>query len=333
MPRPPEKRGVAYGFSIGTLSIAMVISLTKTLRVVALLNRTAGTIERQGDRALREVLATSFAKHGISADLEVVPGGELRSAAERAQQKVFGGQLDAVVIGGGDGSVRTVAGVLAGSDVPLGIIPLGTLNHFAKDLRLPLTADGAVAVIATGKHRFVDVGKVNGEIFVNNSSIGLYPYLVLERERRRHRLGLSKWTALIPATLRVLRNLPLFRLTIRIQGVAETCRSPCVFVGNNEYRLAVPAFGRRERLDRGELCLYVAKAQSRLSLFRLVCRCVLGLLDQQRDLRIFKGRTADIGARRRRLLVAFDGEVDTMPSPLHYEIRPGALRVFAPTGI
>ena len=82
------------------------------------------------------------------------------------------GELDAVVVGGGDGSIRTVASVLVGTDVPLGIIPLGTLNHFAKDLRIPLIADRAVAVLASGKRRYVDVGEVNGEIFINNSSIG-----------------------------------------------------------------------------------------------------------------------------------------------------------------
>jgi diacylglycerol kinase family enzyme len=246
---------------------------------------------------------------------------------------VFSGELDAIVVGGGDGSIRTVASVLAGSGVPLGIISLGTLNHFAKDLRVPLIADHAVAVIATGKDHYVDVGEVNGEIFVNNSTIGIYPYLVLERERRRHRQRLSKLTAKIVAAPRVLRHLPLFRLTIRIQGVVEPCVSPCVLVGNNEYRLEVPAFGRRARLDRGDLCLYVAKAEDPLTMIRLACRSVLGLLEQQRDLRIFKRGTADISADRSRLLVASDGEVETVRSPLHYETRPGALRVFAPAPI
>jgi diacylglycerol kinase family enzyme len=300
------------------------------LRVVALLNASAGTIERQGNRTLAGVLMSAFDKRGISAVLELLPGGELCSAADQARQQVVGGQLDAVVVGGGDGSIRTVASVLVGSDVPLGIIPLGTLNHFAKDLRIPLFVDGAVAVIASGEKRYVDVGEVNGEIFINNLSIGVYPYLVLERERRRRRKRLSKWTAIVLGLPRVLRHLPLFRLRIRIQGLVEPCRSPCVLIGNNEYRLTVPAFGRRDRLDRGELCLYVAKAQSPQSLFWLACRCILGLLDQQRDLRIFKGDTADISSRRSRLLVAFDGEVETMRSPLHCRTCPGALRVFAP---
>jgi diacylglycerol kinase family enzyme len=185
-------------------------------------------------------------------------------------------------------------------------------------------------VIASRERRYVDVGEVNGEIFINNSSIGIYPFLVLERERRRRRKRLSKWTAIVLALPRASRHLPLFQLRIRIQGFVETCRSPCVLIGNNEYRLTIAAFGRRDSLDRGELCLYVAKAQRPLSLFWLACRCIFGPLDQRRDLRIFKGDTADISSHRSRLLVAFDGEVKTMLSPLHYRTRPGALRVFAP---
>lgn len=300
------------------------------LRVVVLLNTSAGTIERKGNTTLRHVLMSAFDKHRISAVMEFLPGAQLRSAAERIRQRVAVGELDALVVGGGDGSIRTVASALVGTDVPLGIIPLGTLNHFARDLRIPIFADRAVSVIASGEKHHLDVGEVNGNIFINNSSIGIYPYLVLERERRRRRRRLSKWTAVVLALPRLIRNLPLFRLKIRIQGTAESCRSPCVLVGNNEYRLTVPAFGRRDRLDRGELCLYVARVQRWTSMLSLACRCIFGLLDQQRDLRIFKGDSAEISSRRKRLLVAFDGEVETMQSPLHYRIRPGALCVFAP---
>jgi diacylglycerol kinase family enzyme len=300
------------------------------LRVAALLNASAGTVERQGGGTLRDVLAASFAKHGIAATLEFLPGSELKSAAERARQQVVDGKLDAIVVGGGDGSVRTVASVLAGSDIPLGVLPLGTLNHFARDLGISFVAEEAVAVIAAGADRAVDVGEINNTIFINNSSIGLYPYLVLGRERRRRRKRLSKWTAMILAIPGVLRNLPVFRLDILVGGTVEPCRSPCVFIGNNEYRISAPGLGTRDSLDRGELCLYVARTQGRLAMFWLACRSVFGLVRQQRDLRIFRGATADISSRRRRLLVAFDGEVETMQSPLHYKIRPGALRVFAP---
>jgi diacylglycerol kinase family enzyme len=299
-------------------------------RVAALVSVSAGAVVGHGEAELRDLLTSALEKHEISADLEFLPGAELADAAERAMKQVLNRKLHAIVVGGGDGSIRTVASVLAGSGVALGILPLGTLNHFAKDLGIPISVEGAVAVIAAGMARSIDLGEVNGEVFINNSSIGIYPRLVFERERERRRAGLSKWTAMILGGLHMLRYLPVVRLRIRVEGRSERIRSPCVFVGNNEYHLTLPAVGSRERLDRGELCLYAAKAQSRLSLLWLACRCVLGLIDQNRDLRIFKGATAEISARRHWLLVAFDGEIKPMHSPLQFRVRPGALRVFAP---
>jgi diacylglycerol kinase family enzyme len=299
-------------------------------RIVALLNFAAGTVEHGGAEKLREALTAAFEQHGVMAEITFLPGTDLHAAAERALRRVKEGERDAIVVGGGDGSISTVATVLAGTGIPLGIIPLGTLNHFAKDLQIPLPAEEAVGVIAAGAVRSVDVGRVNGRIFINNSSIGVYPYLVIERDRRRRVLKLPKPVGMVLALFRVLRHLPLFRLRIGVQGWVEPCRSPCVFIGNNAYELTVPTFGRRPRLDAGELCIYVAKAQGRLALFWLSCRAVLGLLEQQRDLDVFRSASAEIGARRKRLLVAFDGEVELMQQPLRYQSWPGALRVFAP---
>jgi diacylglycerol kinase family enzyme len=306
------------------------MSALKPKRVAVLVNASAGAAESHGAAALRATLAIAFAQHGIEASLAFLHGESLRDAAAQARQQVLDGELDAIVVGGGDGSINTVASVLADSGISLGILPLGTLNHFAKDIELPLALEEAVAMIAAGMTRRVDLGEVNGEIFINNSSIGIYPLLVIERERKRRQGRLSKWTAMILAVPRVLRYLPIFRLWIRVADAAELVRSPCVFVGNNEYRLAIPRSGRRERLDCGELCLYAAQAQSRIALFRLAVRVILGFLEQERDLHIFKGATAEIGARRHWLLVATDGEVKSMRSPLNYRSRPGALRVFAP---
>ena len=118
------------------------------------------------------------------------------------------GETDAIVVGGGDGSIRTLASVLAGTDVPLGVLPLGTLNHFAKDLGIPLQVEEAAAIIAAGRTRVVDLAEVNGETFINNSSIGIYPYMVIDRERRRARHKLAKWMAMVPAFFRMLRHFP-----------------------------------------------------------------------------------------------------------------------------
>ena len=300
------------------------------LRVAVLVNATAGTVTRLGAAVLKEELLAAFDAVGIAASVNLLPGDQLRAVAEQALADARAGRLDAIVVGGGDGSLRTVASVLANTGVPLGILPLGTLNHFARDLGIPLDLGEAIAVLAEGTVRNVDIGAMNGEIFLNNSSIGLYPFLVLQRERRRRREHLPKWAAMLLALPRVLRHLPLFRLIVRVDEWAEACRSPLVFIGNNEYQLALPAFGKRERLDGAELSIYIAKPQSRLAFFRLACRAVLGLSRPERDLRFVRGRTADIESRRHHLLVAFDGEVELLRPPLHYKIRPGALAVFAP---
>jgi diacylglycerol kinase family enzyme len=261
--------------------------------------------------------------------VEVVAGDAIRTAAERARERAVAGAIDGVAVGGGDGTIRTVAGVLADSGVPLGLLPLGTLNHFARDLGIPPDLQGAVAAIARGRVQAVDVAEVNGEVFVNNSSIGIYPYMVLDRERRRSLHGLTKWTAMALAVFRTLRYLPLRRLAIRAGGRDEPSRTPCVFVGNNEYDLAAPALGRRARLDAGELCLYVAQAEGRLALLWLAVRAGLGILRETRDLRKLRVAAAEIAARTSRLPVALDGEVARLRPPLRYRIRPRALRVFA----
>lgn len=300
--------------------------ILKPRRVAVLINASSGK-DNGGSDSCRKALEAAFSHHGIIADIEFLPGAQLRAGAERALRKAAEGRLDAVVGGGGDGTIRSVASALVDTGVPLGIIPSGTFNHFAKDLKIPLSVDGAVALIASGELLSIDVGEANGEIFVNNSSIGVYPYLVIDRERRRKN-GLPKWFAMAWALLRAFRYFPVRRLSIRAEDWAETVRSPCVFIGNNEYRLTGPSAGTREKLDAGQLSLLVAKHQNMVSLFLLAGRSVIGLLDRTQDLRVVTLVSVDIASRRRKLLVAFDGEVETMRSPLHYKIRPKALQVF-----
>jgi YegS/Rv2252/BmrU family lipid kinase len=300
------------------------------LKLVALVNAGAGAAERREPEAFRAEVAAAFEARGVSAEVMALPGAGMKGAAEMARDRALRGEIDAVVVGGGDGTISTVAGVLAGTGVRMGVLPLGTLNHFAKDLGIPPDIEGAVDAIVRGETRPVDVAEVNGRVFVNNSSIGLYPHMVRDRDRRRRLHGYRKWTAMALASLQVLRYFPIRRLSIRAEGWTEPCRTPLLFVGNNRYEVAGRSLGGRGRLDDGELCLYVAVQQSRLGLIWLVLRTALGFPRAPRELRMFSVRSADIAARRKRLLVAVDGEVDLLYTPLHYRIRPAALRVFAP---
>lgn len=280
--------------------------------------------------ALAEILTRGFAEHGVDVTIVAASGEQLQSAAGEALQRARKGELAAIIAAGGDGTIRTVAGELASTSVPLGIIPLGTLNHFAKDLGIPLELDDAIATTVTALPRAIDLGEVNGRTFVNNSSVGIYPYLVVDRERKRRHDGLSKWTAMVLAILRSIRRLPMRRLRIHVENEVHEHRSPCIFVGNNEYELGPREFGTRRTLSSGQLWLYIARQETRVALAWLALKSIFGLLDQQHDLQPVKVAAFTITSRRRRLLVAMDGEVELIRSPLHYRTNPSSLLVMAP---
>lgn len=301
-----------------------------SLRIAVLLNDAAGTVICHDGRTLSDTITGAFAQHDISAELQFLSGAGLKGGARRALRRARAGEIDAVAVGGGDGSIAAVARIFAESGIPIGILPLGTFNHFAKDLGIPLPIEQAIEVIAARHTRLIDLGDVNGQAFVNNSSIGIYPYLVVGRERLREQYGLGKWTAMLLAAWRTLRHFPLRRLHVRAGDVAEPYRSPCVFIGNNEYCLTGRDAGRRERLDAGELCIYVARKQSRLALFWLACRSLAGFMDQSEDLHAVKAHEAHITSHTSRIMVALDGEVTMLRAPLRYRARPNALKVFVP---
>jgi diacylglycerol kinase family enzyme len=302
---------------------------TDPRHVVVLLNAEGGTVKDAGVEATAARLRELFRERGLNAEIEPIEGSALPSHARAALERARRGEIAAVVVGGGDGTISAAAGVLAGTGVPLGVLPLGTLNHFAKDLGIPSSLAGAVDIVAGGRRRSVDVGEVNGRVFVNNSSIGVYPHMVVERDRRRS-AGWSKWPAMALAFLRMMRRFPRRRLLIRTEGTSEPYRTPCLFVGNNEYGTGLGSLGARARLDAGELSLYVTRHRGPLGFLRLATLAALGRLDEAREFETRHLRAAEIDARTSRLLVARDGEVERMRPPLRYRIRPRALEVLVP---
>ncbi|CAN5123829.1 diacylglycerol kinase family protein [soil metagenome] len=294
--------------------------------MVVILNRAAGTAAQkpqETDESIREL----FAARG--ATVQILHPDENCSLTEVARRAAAGAH-EVVVVGGGDGTVSCVAGALAGSGKALGVLPLGTLNHFAKDLQLPLDLPTAVETIVRGRVGEVDVAEVNGRVFINNSSLGLYPHIVANREAQQVRLARGKWTAFAWATLRAFRRFPFLNLRIEMEGEQFARRTAFLFVGNNEYHFSGFNFGGRSRLDGGKLGLYLTHRTGRLGLFRLAVHALLGRIDQAKDFDSFSVEEATIESRHARLLVATDGEVTLMQTPLHYRLRPRALRVLVP---
>jgi diacylglycerol kinase family enzyme len=285
--------------------------------IVVIQNEGAGSVRPPGE--VRAALAAA----GLDAEVRVVPGPRIGEAARAAVREGF----DVVVAAGGDGTVSAVAGALAGTGARLGVLPLGTLNHFARDLGIPADLDEAVRVLAAGLVRRVDVGEVNGRRFVNNSSIGLYPRVV--RRRRRLRALLGKWLALVLGGLQVLWRFPRLALRLQAAGVDAPVVTPFLFVANNRYEPDLRAGGRREALDRGALHLYVARTGKRRALLRIALRWMAGR-GRDEDVAELSAREVSVDSRRYALDVAADGEVVRLRPPLRYVIHPGALAVLAP---
>jgi YegS/Rv2252/BmrU family lipid kinase len=266
-----------------------------------------------------------FAKHGARIRLERVrdPG----DIAARARQAASRGDL--LVAVGGDGTINGVAGVAVETGATLAVLPAGTLNHFAKDLGLPLDLDPAVAAIVAGHVRAIDVGEVNGRIFVNNSSVGLYPRMVWEREGEQRR-GRRKWTAFTIAMLRTWRSYRTVTAHLEIDGKAVVVRTPFIFVGNNEYKAEGLQLGGRAALDGGHLSIFVAPECGRFEILALPLRAVANRLREVTPFAGYKAESLSVDVGRHHVHVAFDGEIGVMKTPLVYRIRPRALKVVVP---
>jgi diacylglycerol kinase family enzyme len=208
-------------------------------------------------------------------------------------------------------------------------VPVGTLNHFAKDLHIPLDLEQAVRLVAAAHVTTIDVGEVNGRMFLNNSSIGVYPGVVVEREALRRR-GHRKWVAFVMATAKIVRHYRGLKVRIVADGSTAASRTPFLFVGNNEYRVDGLGMGGRDRLDAGRLSVYLAPRVHGRDLPKLLFRALLGRPTDDTLTSISTTNLHVDTPRHRRLQVAADGEIVVMAMPLDYVVRPAALRVITP---
>ena len=295
------------------------------MAVPVLLNRGGGALA--ADPALADRVEAALQRAGIDAEVELLSGGDCavrsRAIAERGDPLL--------IVGGGDGTISAAAAALAGTATKLGIFALGTLNHFARDLDIPADLDEAARLIAGGEQRLVDVAEMGERLFINNSAIGLYPLMVVDRDQQRKRLGRSKRLAMIVASLRTLMRFNHHRLTLTVNDEATgRVDTPLLFVGNNDYRIDFGAPGQRESLDDGQLCVLVMRKKTRRGFLAASLRALLGRARRDDMVRLEGVETLKVSAPRRTLTVSLDGEVVRARTPLEYRIRKRALRVIAP---
>ena len=295
-------------------------------RITVLLNARAGN---QNATAV-QLVADAFRAAGADVDVRPTEGASI--AGEAAAAVTRGSKV--VVVAGGDGTVSAAAAALAGSDAALGILPLGTLNHFAKDLGIPQDLGEAARVIAAGRATSVDMGEVNGRLFINNASVGMYARLISERTAMQ-RIGRRKWLAHALAAVRVWRRYRRLRVEIRTgkgqggRGKGKV-RTPFVFVGNNQYQLSGLELGRRETLDGGRFHVCMAPGMSRGGVVRMIIAAVFGDVSTIEGFESFTAPSVTLDADVGRLEASIDGEAVVLDNPLTFHIRPRVLKVIVP---
>jgi len=270
--------------------------------------------------AQKQAAIDALAASGIDVvDASTLPAQELPEAIRRA------GNIDRIIVGGGDGTLNRLLEVLMELKLPVGILPLGTANDLAATLHIPTNLEQACAVIANGNVQRIDLGWVNGKHYVNEGSLGLSNHLVGNLDPTlKKRLGIL---AIISNFARVVRRARRFRAHLRCDDKTYDVRTLQVTVGNGErfggFIKILDADISDHRLD-----LYSLEARSFFEFIKLVPALVHGRYIDIPGVRIEHGREIEVQTSRPRPIYT-DGELATA-TPAVFRLVPSALEVFTP---
>jgi diacylglycerol kinase family enzyme len=297
------------------------------MKALVLLNESAGTLAGLDAKEAKARIERGFSDAGAEVEVRFVNPGKLADVARDALDS----DLNAIIGGGGDGTINTIANAIIHGHKPFGVLPLGTHNHFAKDLNVPLGLDDAIRALANGTVSEIPVAEVNGRIFVNFSAIGLHPRVVLDRESQRQRTGRGKMPATMFATARQLLALPVQRVSLSSRGHTFATRTPSVIICNNPHQMKVFGVENASVPERGLLNVYVTTRPTRRTLlWQLLRAATNNIHENTRNLETMALPEMRIDSRRRHVAVSIDGEVVDLKTPLRYRIHERPLKVLVP---
>ena len=265
--------------------------------------------------------------------LEVTPTHSVSALAREAVQRAQRVQ-GVVVAAGGDGSLNAVAQAVLGSGCVFGVLPQGTFNYFGRAHGIPADTAAAMQVLLHATPQPVQVGVVNGRVFLVNASLGLYPKLLEDREGWKAQFGRSRLVAFGAGLVTLLRGTRSLRLRIAVRGEARDVRTATLFVGNNALQMEQLGFPLAQAIDEGALAAIVLKPVSRWAMLMLLLRGALGRLGEADAVLSLPCTDLSVNLRRpfgrRRIKVAADGEVSWMTLPLRFGVSPESLQLIRP---
>ena len=288
----------------------------------------------------RGLIESVLAAHDCPGELLVCQPEELeRVAHEAAKRAVARGT--AVVAVGGDGSLNTVAQAAHAAGCPMGVIPYGTFNYFARTHGIPTDPAAAVRLLLDAHPSPVQVAALNNRLFLVNASLGLYPELLQDREAYKARFGRSRWVALVAAVATLLRAQRRMRLHIETGSSERDVQTLTLFVGNNRLQLAQlgaePADTLAGTPGHGSMAALMLRPIGTLSMLRLMLHGAMGRLGEAAGVESFEFHHMVIQPRlapgRREVVVAFDGEVARMRAPIDIRVLDQPLYLLQANGI
>ncbi|HVG22633.1 MAG TPA: diacylglycerol kinase family protein [Thermoanaerobaculia bacterium] len=290
-------------------------------RGLLFLNPRAGTFSTGDESSLRTLAAES----GLRV-LDVSPEVDVRKAVREA----LDAGMRSFVVAGGDGSVHHVAQALVNTDGVLGVLPVGSVNHLARDLGVPLGDWRAAFDIAlSGEVRQIDVGRANGRYFINSVMVGLYP--TVSEYRERFRSVNSRWAAYFKAVRLALRHFPHVTLVVEHDGKVETFRTQMFVVAVNAYDLSqVGMVAPKTTLHDGRLSIYSLSFMNRPQFVRAAAKYFRGKIGDVPGFRTIRTTQLRVDTGRRGLRVSLDGELVDIQTPLQIAAVPASLLVRAP---
>lgn len=295
-------------------------------RVTVVLNKESGTIKGLGPEKVGERLTALLKGAGVEVDLHCVPGQEIDGALQTA----LTGDADAVIIGGGDGTVAAAAGMFSGSEKPLGILPLGTFNLAARDVGMPLDWEKAIVALLDAPVAEMDMLDVGGNPALCVLVMGFYPALQMGKPEYHGNWLVKAWRSAAMA-MRSAATFPPLDLVITSGGKRLRHRSRIALLANNDYEDLFGFIPRRKSLDAGYFTLYISTHRTRLGMVKSFLAWTLGRWKQDRELTVVQATEIEIQVpRQRKLPVMRDGEIEKVPMPLRVTLKPKALKVLAP---
>ena len=289
------------------------------------LNRDSGTLKDGDADAMAKLVGDVLREAGHEVVPYLVPGAEISDALKIARDTCV-----QAFVGGGDGTISSAAGIFSGSDTPLAILPLGTMNLFARALHVPLALEQAVTALATGRMHAIDVGDVNGQVFVHHVTLGLHPLMIFNRERQRYVSRLGKKWASVKVWWKLLHRAPRMRLRIAVDAEQFSVRTASVIIANNDFVESPGGVPHSDTPDQGRLALYVANTRDWRELLAMSAEASLGKWASNSKLDFHAGQKIIITGERPRMPVSVDGELVSLQMPLEVKIRAQALKVILP---